>query len=160
MSEKWITIPGFEDYEASDQGNIRSLISNKQLKPVKTKHGYLQVVVSKKSKKVHRLILTAFLGWNHLDCDHINGIKTDNRLCNLRYCSRRDNVSFHYAKLVNKSSKYTGVCWRKDISKWMASIKVNNKSKALGVFECEEDANNAYVEYKKLLPDTGLGVRL
>ena len=49
------------------------------------------------------------------------------------------------------SSKYKGVCWKKDIKKWQAYISVNSKQKHLGYFKNEIDAFNAHELAKKEL---------
>lgn len=91
-------VEGFEDYLVSDEGRIYSLKTKKFRKPTKTSKGYLQVNLSKSGKVkrflVHRLVAEAFIP-NPLNLDtvdHINNIKTDNRVENLQWLSREDNV--------------------------------------------------------------------
>lgn len=101
----WIEIPGYEDeYEISSDGEIRSKRNSTSSKKLKVlKHyilptGYLQTCLSKKGKQtkfyIHRLVLAAFLRppIKGETVNHINGIKPDNRLENLEYMSREDNV--------------------------------------------------------------------
>lgn len=110
MIEEWREIIETNGhYSASNLGRIRSnkrevehkliykvSVQERILKPSKDGCGYLRVsiVINKKLKtrKVHRLIATSFIGGNNLDVNHINGIKTDNRLCNLEFCTRSENV--------------------------------------------------------------------
>jgi hypothetical protein len=73
--------------------------------------------------------------------DHINGNGLDNRRCNLRHVTSRQNAqNLHIRKL----SKYIGVSWYKQTKKWQAQIKINGKSKHLGYYANEEDAFRAY----------------
>jgi hypothetical protein len=73
--------------------------------------------------------------------DHINGIRLDNRICNLRSVTHQQNQ-------WNKT-KAKGYCWNKKANKFQASIRINNKQIYLGLFEKEEDANAIYLEAKK-----------
>lgn len=65
------------------------------------KSGYIQVGLHRKgsppsTKNVHRLVLAAYVGLSDGHCNHINGIKQDNRLENLEYCSHSDNIKHAY----------------------------------------------------------------
>lgn len=76
------------------------------------------------------------------DTDHINGDGLDNRLCNLRICTRTENSRNQRPR--GGSSKYKGVCFDKSRGKWIAGIKINYKRKNLGRFKLEEEAAKAY----------------
>lgn len=62
--------------------------------------GYLRVSLWKgnvgKAYFIHRLVMAAFMGESDLSVDHINGDKTDNRLCNLRYCTLAENTLYQH----------------------------------------------------------------
>lgn len=112
--EKWKPVEGYENYEVSNLGRIKSLNYHrtgieKILKPGKTKKGYLFVSLYKDGKpkylKVHRLVAIAFLPnplglseINHLDEDKIN-----NCVSNLEWTSRWDNM--HFGTLQERISK-------------------------------------------------------
>lgn len=90
-------IPGYENYKVSNHGNIYSEISGRKLKPGRDSYGYMQVCLCKKGQKpltskVHRLVLSAFQGPSDLDVNHKNGVKDDNNLENLEYCTRAENI--------------------------------------------------------------------
>ena len=97
--EVWKDIKGYEGhYQVSDMGNVRSLKRNKNLKPSPSNHGYLLVDLYKDGKrkmcKVHRLVAQTFIPnpENKPTVDHINTIKTDNRVSNLRWFTRKEQM--------------------------------------------------------------------
>ena len=150
-SEYWKEIPGFENYQVSNLGRVRS---NKWgvwaiRKITIDRVGYAIVDLWKCGKRkqinIHRLVMMAFIGPSDLHVDHINGIKNDNRLENLRYCTHRENASFgNRIDMERKSSKYPGVSYHKVARKWSAYARVGAKRYHLGLFELESDAYNAY----------------
>jgi len=107
------TIPGFEKYQVSNLGNVKSLDykntwEEKLLKPYIHRTGYAYVYFRKdrikKSYSIHRLVLLTFSGDSKLEVNHKNGIKTDNRLSNLEYCTRSENLKHKYRVLGYKSN--------------------------------------------------------
>lgn len=102
--ERWGDLPGFSDYQASDQGRIRSHKSGQWRVLRATPHsrtGYLAVSLRIEgryiTRSVHRLIALAFLGdARGRDVNHKNGDKHDNRLVNLEYLTRGDNHRHAY----------------------------------------------------------------
>ncbi len=92
------------------------------------------------SIRMHRQILCP---QEHLDSDHINRYKLDNRLVNLRECTRSVNLQ-NRDKQGFCSSKYKGVSWRTDTGKWAAYIDCNGQRDRLGCFDNEIDAAKAY----------------
>lgn len=90
----------------------------------------------------HKLFLHRFLmGYKTTDykleetIDHINGNSLDNRLCNLRICTQKDNM-----KNIQKSYKFIGVGWLKYNRKWTARIMSNYQSIHIGNYETYEEA--------------------
>lgn len=78
-----------------------------------------------------------------VDCiDHINGIKSDNRIENLRSITNQQN---HFNRPTAK-----GYYWRKKLNKWQTQIRINDKLLHIGLFIDEKDARNAYLEAKKI----------
>ena len=100
--EIWKDISGFNgDYQVSTMGRVRSFkkIEAILLKPNITKSGYEVVALNKDGKRVrnarvNRLVAETFLPIDSKrgEVNHINGIKVDNRLTNLEYCSRSENM--------------------------------------------------------------------
>ena len=74
--------------------------------------------------------------------DHINGVKTDNRIENLRLICKSGNM---------QNSKWKGYRLHKASGKYAAAIKIDGTSKHLGLFTTEREARQAYLEAKKVL---------
>lgn len=110
--ETWKDVIGYVGlYQVSDLGRIRSLgrecnskNGSRQRKRERiltqevTIHGYCRVRLfdadgNAKHYAVHRLVMNAFVGILDEDINHINEIKTDNRLVNLEYCTRKYNCN-------------------------------------------------------------------
>lgn len=113
--------------------------------------GYRKVCISGRVYLAHRLAWLAFHGrWPTDQLDHINGIRDDNRIENLREVSNRDNGR-NQATPKNNTSGAIGVHWHKLKRKWQASIRVDGKRVFLGRYEEFTDAvsarKSAEVEY-------------
>lgn len=118
--EIWKDIEGYEGlYQVSNIGRVKSLNYNrtgeeKILKLCKVR-GYLYVGLCKdgknKSLKVHRLVATAFIPnpENKPNIDHINTIRTDNRVENLHWVTQRENVNnpITMSKISRKVLQFT-----------------------------------------------------
>jgi hypothetical protein len=102
---RWLPVPSFEGvYSVSDQGDIRrdlmrqGAATDRFMSPRLSWNGYLQVRLSDRNHRamsyVHRLVLLAFSGepQDGQECRHLNGVKTDNRLANLEWGSRQENM--------------------------------------------------------------------
>lgn len=114
MDETWMDVYDFPRYQVSDQGKVR----NKRTHKIKSAHydndGYLKVTLmniingNKKTsrKTVHRLVAESFLGGPHpdLQVNHKNGVKDDNRVVNLEWCTGSENVKHAYATGIRKPS--------------------------------------------------------
>jgi hypothetical protein len=90
--------------------------------------------------KLHQMVLNAPVG---LEVDHRNGVRLDNRSCNLRFATRAEN-SANAGKRANTSSCFKGVSWDKERRRWHAMIKVNYKAMNLGRFDSEVEGAQAY----------------
>lgn len=102
--ETWKPIPGFSRYEASNTGKLRSLNYKnsgkiKELKPARSKDGYLQTMLQDDigkyhSYKVHKFVTFAFYGVRPegLEVNHQDGIKINTNIDNLEYCTRSQNM--------------------------------------------------------------------
>lgn len=84
-------------------------------------------------------------GFIPTEIDHINRIRCDNRIENLRdSITHSNNLGNQSIQKRVKTSKHKGVCWDSNRNKWMSSIKVYGKTKYLGRFFNENDAAKAY----------------
>ncbi len=88
--------------------------------------------------------------WPVGEIDHINGVRDDNRLTNLRDVSRGYNMqNLKSAQSNNKHSGLLGVY--RNRSKWIARIMVDGVYYHLGTFEIPEEAHQCYLGAKRLL---------
>jgi hypothetical protein len=85
------------------------------------------------------------------DLDHVNKVKDDNRIVNLRLATKQENKQNHSAPQSNNKSGYLGVSWNKRAKKWKAQIQMNGKVKYLGLFKYSKEAYEAYLKAKREL---------
>ena len=110
-----------------------------------TEKGYLRFQIDGKAYLSHRV------AWLHVygvfpedQIDHINRIKDDNRITNLREATNNLNQCNMSKRLPNSSSKYRGVGLHKSSGKWRAYVSFKGKGFSLGLHNTPEDAAKAY----------------
>lgn len=108
---------------------------------------YASARIDGKLVQLHRFLLNETD--TSKDIDHINGGTLDNRKCNLRSCTRTENIC-NAAIYASNTSGYKGVHFNKRDQKYQANIRINKKLKFLGYFKTASEAalayNNAAVE--------------
>ena len=106
--------------------------------------GYLRVRVDSKLYREHRLIWLLVHGSFPKDqIDHINGVRNDNRLCNLREATKQQNA-YNRCVPADNTSGFKGVTCRKSVGDYRARIGVNGEMKHIGYYTTPEEANEAY----------------
>lgn len=124
---EWLPVPGTRGlYEVSDSGLIRSRPRRGSLgglsKPQPTPSGHLSVSITvggpSRMRMVHRLVALAFLGEAPAGTEvlHINGDPADNRIENLRYGTRSENVMDQVKHGVHNNASKTHCKWGHDFT--------------------------------------------
>ena len=124
MEEIWKDIEGYDNYQISSLGNVRKITKNGfthikcsprgSQKTSKTKEKYMGVTLSKngtrKGFSIHRLVAEAFIPNpnNYPLINHINGIKDDNCVCNLEWCTIKQNIQHAY-DVLNMRNHYGSI---------------------------------------------------
>ena len=144
MAEIYVNINGFSNYQISNFGNCKNVLTDRIFKPG-IRSGYLFVNLRSDNdigrKSIHKMVALAFIlnPENKRCVDHIDHDKTNNNVNNLRYATDSENCQNRSITSKNTSGA-VGVSFRSDINKWCANIRVNKKQKHLGFFVLKEDA--------------------
>lgn len=146
MEEIWKPIKGYEGYEISSLGRVKSFKFKQELirKPHLNKDGYLYVCFSNENKpttlKIHRLVCEHFCNGKTEKrniVDHIDDNKLNNIYTNLRWCSFQENIDFAWAiGIYNNIGQNHGMAKLNDESVKAIKILLNSNS-----ITCKEIAN-------------------
>ena len=120
------------------KGDIAGRISNR---------GYRAIKLQGIQYQAHRLAWLIYYGkFPENQIDHINGDKLDNRLCNIRDVTHRENAQ---NRKIHRQGKLTGATWcgGKRRKCWVSQAKVNRKTVFIGMFQTPEEAHNAYIHF-------------
>jgi hypothetical protein len=153
--EVYAKIDGYDNYHVSNYGNVINSITGRILK-ANNVNDYLQIRLYKDGKgknyKIHRLVGIAYIHnpENKEFIDHIDNIKSNNNISNLRWTTNQEN-QFNALKRKNTSSIYKGVSYKKSSNKFVARIRIDGKQKYLGYFEDELEAADCYNTKAKII---------
>ncbi|MEH3356433.1 HNH endonuclease [Enterobacter kobei] len=162
-------IEGFKKQLLMSVGDIRDLIdynpetgvlkakvnfSGRQAGSVigsQTRQGYYAFSLFGKKCFAHRLAWLLHYGeWPSQPIDHINGIKTDNSIRNLRLCSLSQN-QFNKPTQKNNTTGVKGVYWNKRDKRYVASVQFNGKKYSAGHHKDIESAKEAVMKLREKL---------
>lgn len=114
--------------------------------------GYLLIMIDGRVHSAHRLAWFYMHGeFPQGDIDHMNGVRSDNRLGNLRHGNRSFNMQNERRARASGSSGFLGVTWSRKDKKWVAQIMLSGKHIYLGGYDSPEVAHAAYLEAKRRL---------
>ena len=130
-------------YIIYSDGRIWSVKRKMFLKPSIHHTGYTRICIDKKDYRIHRLVAEAFIPNpnNFTDVNHINEIKSDNRVENLEWCTHRHNSTHSIGK------EHPGIFFHHN--KYDVRIYFNKKHTYLGRFETIEEANKVRIDFIK-----------
>lgn len=110
---------------------------------------YVQIKFYGKYLKAHRLAWRLHFGyWPTRLIDHINGIKTDNRICNLRESTKRENGQ---NRKEHRNGFLLGASYHKRDKSFRTQITIHKKSYHLGYFKTELEAHEQYLRAVKAI---------
>jgi hypothetical protein len=108
--------------------------------------GYRVGRINSLSFRAHRVAYAIYYGsWPRDQIDHINGVRSDNRISNLRGVTHQENMR-NQSMHVNNTSGVCGVNWCRNTLKWRAQININGRNKSLGYYTTLEGATEARVK--------------
>ena len=106
----------------------------------KDKDGYLVTIIDGKGVRLHRLAWFIYHGVVPDEIDHLNRVKNDNRISNLRNVTHAENMQNMGVRKDNKTG-FKGVGFCKQSGKYRARCIVNGKRKTIGYSDTAEGAN-------------------
>lgn len=116
--------------------------------------GYVKIHIDGVYYSAHRLIWLFIFGdwpsYPEFEIDHVNGVKTDNRIQNLRKCTKSMNQRNGSMRINNKSG-VIGVNWVESKQAWIARIWDGPHHRYLGRFTDIEDAREARAKAEREL---------
>jgi len=156
-NEIWKDIRGYKGlYQISNMGRIKNLnyqrSGKEQLMKLRMdKKNYLYINLYRenndivRSFQVHRLVLITFVGNcpENFECDHLDRNPSNNKLENLKWKTKIDNLK-NMGAHKDSTSKFKGVCWDTSRKKWLTTISIAKKQYHLGRFNNEIRAAKAY----------------
>lgn len=139
-----ITQKALHEYFSYDNGNLiwkirKGRIAKGSIAGYKQKNGYIYLQLNRKMLRIHRLIFLMHHGYMPKEIDHINRIRDDNRIENLREVTRMQNC-MNASLRKDNTTNIKGVSYSKRDNMWQAYININQKRIPLGHFKSLFDA--------------------
>jgi len=115
--------------------------------------GYYLTCIDSQRYKTHRIVFCMVHGHDPADLqiDHINGVRSDNRPCNLRLATQSQNTINFKGARADSSHGFRGISWKAKNKKWQASVCVGGKNKYLGLFDTPYEAKAMADAARKLV---------
>lgn len=125
--------------------NGRGRLRDGRIAGTPDKDGYLFIKIGGRRFPLHRIAFALHHGyWPEVDIDHEDGDRQNNRASNLREATRTQNNANSKMR-VNNTSGLKGVHWHAAARKWRAMIRVDRKSKCLGLFDDKYAAQDKFL---------------
>lgn len=103
-------------------------------------NGYIQLEIYGCVQNGHVVAWSIYNGYvPSCEIDHLNGIRTDNRICNLREATDKQQ-GMNRGISSRNTSGVKGISFQKGLNKWRPRIQVNGKSLSLGCFDSFDEA--------------------
>ena len=109
-----------------------------------TGHGYRRIIIDYVKHYEHHLAWLYVYGEYPDEVDHVNGVRNDNRIVNLRLCTRSQN-NFNTQSYTGTAG-LSGAYLDKRSRQWYSKIQFGGQQKFLGIFPSPEDAHQAYLK--------------
>lgn len=156
LKERFIYCPltGIISYRSTSRGPRKMRIAGHEASWRGYKSEYCVIKIGKHTLMAHRAAWMMYTGsalGREEQIDHINGVRSDNRITNLRVVSQTLNAQNRRVATKGSASRLLGVYWIRHSRKWGACIGVDGRSHHLGCFRTEEEAHQAYLEAKRRL---------
>lgn len=113
------------------------------------RHGHVRITLDRRTYGAHRLAVFYVSGrWPEGEVDHINGVRSDNRIANLRDVPHAINLQNRRTPARHNKSGVLGVTKRGN--SYLARIKTDGQQRCLGSFPSAAEAHRAYLAAKRL----------
>lgn len=126
------------------------MYANKRAGGIHPLSGYYTITLYGRNFPASRVAWALYHGEMPESIDHINRIRSDDRIVNLRASTQKQNCANRPAQ-SNSKSGLKGAYFHKVTNKWAASIGGGGSSRHLGLFETKEEAHEAYVKESRKL---------